>query len=45
MLFLFLIALSAAGIAGAAAIGSVNLDWSQWAAAMTNPHSEFGELV
>ena len=45
MLFLFLVAMSAAGIAGAAAIGSVNLDWSQWATAMTDPHSEFGELV
>ena len=45
MLFLILVALSAASIAGAAAIGSVNLDWSQWTAALTNPRSEFGELV
>jgi iron complex transport system permease protein len=45
ILFLFLVALSAASIAGAAATGSVNLDWNQWTAALTNPRSEFGELV
>jgi iron complex transport system permease protein len=45
MLFLFLLVLSAASIAAAAAVGSVSLGWSQWTAALTNPHSEFGELV
>jgi iron complex transport system permease protein len=45
LLFLGLILLSAASIAGAAALGSVTLDWSQWTNALTNPESEMGELV
>lgn len=45
MLFLFLLVLSAASIAAAAAFGSVNLDWRQWIDALANPGSEFGELV
>jgi iron complex transport system permease protein len=45
LLFLGLILLSAASIAGAAALGSVTLDWSQWTNALTNPESELGELV
>jgi iron complex transport system permease protein len=45
LLFFGLVLLSAASIAGASAIGSVMLDWSQWAAALANPESEFGELV
>ena len=45
LLFLLLALLSAASILAAAAIGSVNLGWSQWLAALTDPASEFGELV
>ena len=45
MLFLFLAALSVASIALASATGSVNLDWGQWTAALTDPRSEHGELV
>jgi len=40
-----LVILSVASIAGAAATGSVTLDWSQWTTALTNPGSEYGELV
>jgi len=45
MLFLLLAVLSIASIALAAATGSVNLDWSQWTAALADPRSEYGELV
>jgi iron complex transport system permease protein len=45
LLFLLLVILSVASIAGAAATGSVTLDWSQWTTALTNPGSEYGELV
>jgi len=45
LLFLFLVMLSVASIAGAAATGSVTLNWSQWTTALTNPGSEYGELV
>lgn len=45
LLFLFLVMLSVASIAGAAATGSVALDWNQWTTALTNPGSEYGELV
>ena len=45
LLFLFLVMLSMASIAGAAATGSVTLNWSQWTTALTNPGSEYGELV
>jgi iron complex transport system permease protein len=45
LLFLALLLLSAASIALASAIGSVTLDWNQWISALTDPTSEFGELV
>jgi len=45
LLFLLLALLSAASIAVASAIGSVSLDWSQWIDAISEPSSEFGELI
>ena len=45
LLFLLLALLSAASVLAAAAIGSVNLGWSQWWAALLDPGAEFGELV
>ena len=45
LLLLLLVILSVASIAGAAATGSVTLDWSQWTTALTNPDSDYGELV
>ncbi len=45
LLLLLLVILSVASIAGAAATGSVTLDWSQWTTALANPDSEYGELV
>lgn len=45
LLFLFLVLASSASIAIASAIGSVSLDWGQWTAAISEPSSEFGELV
>jgi len=45
LLFLLLAVLCAASIVLAAAIGSVTLDWGQWWTAITQPDSEFGELV
>ena len=45
LLFLLLALLSAASVLAAAAIGSVNLGWEQWWAALTGPATEFGELV
>jgi iron complex transport system permease protein len=45
LLFLLLAVLSAASIVLAAGIGSVTLNWEQWWAALTDPGSEFGELV
>lgn len=45
LLFLLLALLSAGSIALAAGVGSVSLDWNQWLAALSDPGSEFGELV
>ncbi len=45
LLFFSLAFLSAASIAFAAAIGSVTLNGEQWLSALTNPDSEYGELV
>ena len=45
LLLLLLVILSVASIAGAAATGSVTLDWSQWTTALANPDSDYGELV
>ena len=45
LLFLFLLVISVASIAAAAATGSVSLNWSQWTAALLDPDSEYGELV
>ena len=45
LLFLFLVLSSLASLALATAIGSVSLGWGQWAGALLNPQSEFGELV
>ncbi len=45
LLFFSLALLSAASIAFAAAIGSVTLNGEQWLSALTNPDSEYGELV
>ena len=45
LLFLLLLISSVASIALAAATGSVHLGWDQWLAALTNPSSEYGELV
>ena len=45
LLFLLLALLSGASVAIAAAVGSVPLGWDQWWAALTDPGSEFGELV
>jgi iron complex transport system permease protein len=45
LLFLLLALLSAASVLAAAAIGSVSLGWDHWWAALTEPASEFGELV
>ena len=45
LLFLLLALLSAASVVAAAAIGSVNLGWSQWWNALLDPAAEYGELV
>jgi iron complex transport system permease protein len=45
LLFLLLALLSAASVIAAAAIGSVNLGWSQWWNALLDPAAEYGELV
>jgi iron complex transport system permease protein len=45
LLFLLLALLSGASVAGAAAVGSVTLNWDQWWAALLDSGSEFGELV
>jgi iron complex transport system permease protein len=45
LLFLGLFLFSTASIALASAAGSVTLDWSQWATALAEPSSEYGELV
>jgi iron complex transport system permease protein len=45
LLFLLLALLSAGSIALAASVGSVSLDWNQWLDALSDPGSEFGELV
>jgi iron complex transport system permease protein len=45
LLFLFLLVISVASIAAAAATGSVSLNWSQWTTALLDPDSEYGELV
>jgi iron complex transport system permease protein len=45
LLFLLLAFLSLGSIGFAAAVGSVNLDWTQWWRAVTDSGSEFGELV
>jgi iron complex transport system permease protein len=45
LLFLLLALLSGASVAGAAAVGSVPLNWDQWWAALLDSGSEFGELV
>jgi iron complex transport system permease protein len=45
LLFLLLALLSAGSIALAAGIGSVSLEWNQWLDALSDPGSEFGEVV
>jgi len=45
LLFILLALLSGASVLGAAAIGSLNLGWSQWWAALFDPATEYGELV
>jgi iron complex transport system permease protein len=45
LLFLLLAILSAASVVAAAAVGSVGLGWTEWLDALTDPGSEFGELV
>jgi iron complex transport system permease protein len=45
MLFGMLALLSAASVVLAAAVGSVNLGWETWWQALTDPGSEYGELV
>lgn len=45
LLFLLLALLSVASVLAAVSIGSVNLGWGQWIGALTDPSSEYGELV
>lgn len=45
LLFLLLALLSAASILLASSVGSVTLNWSQWAGALSDSSSAFGELV
>ncbi|MBT8051173.1 MAG: iron ABC transporter permease [Gammaproteobacteria bacterium] len=45
LLFGMLALLSAASVVLAAAVGSVNLGWETWWQALTDPGSEYGELV
>ena len=45
LLFLLLAAVSLASIALATGVGSVNLGWDRWWAALADPGSDFGELV
>ena len=45
LLFGMLALLSAASVVLAAAVGSVNLGWETWWQALTDPESEYGELV
>lgn len=45
LLFVLLVLCSAGSILAASAIGSVNLDWSEWLAALRSPDSASGELV
>lgn len=45
LLFILLVLLSAGSILAASAIGSVNLDWGEWLAALRNADSANGELV
>jgi iron complex transport system permease protein len=45
LLLLLLLILSVASIVLAAAVGSINLGWSEWLAAVNNPSSDHGELV